>query len=109
MLAKRDLKIPAEPAPGGRLAKEVVECFAGSAALSAANARMGFSVRAFEKQPAGIVGPLPEGDLGSPQNQKVLADGIRNNTIYHLHFAPECSSFGPLANLFGTTRTEENN
>ena len=53
------MKISAGPAPE-ELAKEVVECFAGAAVLSAACARLGFSVRAFEKQPAGRVGPLPE-------------------------------------------------
>ena len=49
-----------------------------------------------------------EGDLGSVQNQKLLADGIRERKFYHVHLAPDCSSFSALSNLNGSTRAEAN-
>lgn len=86
----------------------VVECFAGKAPFTAAVARLGFTVKAFEKYPFGRSGDaLPEGDLGSAYNQTQICDDIRQGRAFHVHLAPDCGTFGPLSNLNGSTRTAE--
>ena len=89
------------------LSKRVFECFAGLAGLTAEMARLGFECRAYEKYPQAQLGTVEEGDLSRPENLNFVANAIRKKEVYHLHLSPDCSSFSPLQNLNGTTRTAE--
>ena len=94
--------------PDSVLPKMVIEAFCGQAPLTAACARLGFTVRAYEKYPDGKKGEaLSEGDLGHELNQKAIEEDIKQGRVYHTHLAPDCGTFGPMSNMNGTTRTSE--
>ena len=86
-----------------------IEAMSGDAALTKQFVNYGFIGRAFERDPDNS-GVLPEGDLNRVENQIDIGTEIINRRVYHVHLAPNNSSFTCLLNADPTlsTRTREN-